>query len=64
MTSDPRRVPVLRRRLSLVALIAMLAAGCGDSAAKKPDAPPAEPQAQKPQPTPQKSLPPGGNKLD
>ena len=64
MTSDPRRVPELRRRLSLVALFAMLATGCGDSAAKKPDAPPAEPQAQKPEPTPQKGLPPGGNKME
>ena len=55
---------MLRRRLSLVALIAMLAAGCGDSAAKKPDAPQAEPQSLKLQQTPQKSLPPGGNKME
>jgi hypothetical protein len=64
MTSDPRRVPKLRRLLSLLALIAMLAAGCGDSDAKKPDAPPVEPQAQKPEQTPQKGLPPGGNKME
>jgi hypothetical protein len=64
MTSDPRRAPGARRRLPLVALITVLAAGCGDSAANKPDAPPAEPRAQQPLPAPQKGLPPGGNKME
>jgi len=70
MTSDLHRQQPVRCWLSLAALIAVLFAGCGDSAAQKPDALPVQPQTEqpkqqppKPQPLP-KGMPPGGNKME
>ena len=61
MTSErPRRNPA--RWLARLALLAVLGAGCGDSGAKKPDAPAEQPSSQPP--PKQKAPPPGPVKME
>ena len=62
MTSDrPRRNPA--RWLAGLALLAVLVAGCGDSSAKKSDAPAGQPSPQPPLKQ-QKAPPPGTIKME
>ena len=60
MTSNFPWGSAVRRRLTLLAVLAVLvAAGCGDAGANKPVAPPEQPA-----PQPQKVLPPGAAKME